>query len=57
NRLVTPEDLRNRLLSKLDANIFLGRGRDKTMDETAYLRAFSSANADNKIERRNFGWF
>ncbi|MBK7994054.1 MAG: hypothetical protein IPK14_11715 [Blastocatellia bacterium] len=52
NRLVPPQELRDRLLKKLDTNALKLQGRDATLHDTAYLKAMDDSKLDNKLEQK-----
>lgn len=51
-KLVTPTELRDRLLGKLDSKWYLLQPRDKTLDDNTYLKTFGPHRMDNKIEQK-----
>ena len=52
NKIVKPEELRDRLLSKLDSKWYLLQGRDQTMSDNTYLKNFDQSKLDNKLETK-----
>ncbi|KAF0235555.1 MAG: hypothetical protein FD167_4599, partial [bacterium] len=57
NRIVNPQELRDRLLKKLDFSITNWQSQDSTLTDTKYLNAMDDSKLDNKLEEKPASFF